>query len=65
MNKALHGLNIGARLDVNKVTLSEWFDRWLIDYMKPTLRPSTYQSYEMDLRLHVKPYVGHITLKAL
>jgi integrase len=65
MNKALHEMSIGARLDVNKVTLSEWLDRWLIDYMKPSLRPNTYQSYEMDLRLHVKPYVGSIRLKDL
>jgi integrase len=65
MTKAMYELNIGARLDVNKVTLSGWLDRWLVDYMKLSLRPTAYQVYETNLRLHVKPHVGHITLKAL
>ncbi len=65
MNKALHEISIGARLDQNKVTLSECLDRWLIDYMKPNLRPGAYQSYETNLRLHVKPHIGHIPLKSL
>jgi len=56
---------LGVRLDQNKVTLSEWLDRWLIDYMKPSLRPTTYLNYTNDLRLHVRPYVGNIKLKDL
>lgn len=65
MTKALHEMNIGARLDASKVTLGEWLERWLHDYMKLILRPTAYQVYEVNLRLHVKPYVSHITLKAL
>ncbi len=65
MTKALHELNIGAHIDPNKITLGEWLDTWLKDYMKPNLRPTAYLSYEMNLRLHVKPYVGHIPLRAL
>jgi len=57
--------NLGARIDVNKVTFGGWLDRWLIDYMKLSLKPTAYLVYETNLRLHVKPQVGHIALKAL
>jgi integrase len=65
MTKAMYEMNIGVRLDAARVTLSEWLDRWLADYMKMNLRPTAYQVYDGNLRLHVKPYVGHITLKEL
>ena len=62
---ALAALNTGTYIEPSKITLGEWLDRWLIDYMKLSLRPTAYQVYETNLRLHVKPHVGHITLKAL
>jgi integrase len=65
ITEALHEQNIGAFIDPTKITLREWLDRWLIDYMKLSLRPTAYQVYETNLRLHVKPYVGRIALKAL
>jgi integrase len=57
--------SLGARLDQDKVTLSEWLDRWLANYMQEKLRDTVYPSYEMNIRRHVKPYIGHITLKSL
>jgi len=56
---------LNTRLDQNKVTLSEWLDRWLINYKKKGLRPTVYPSYEREIRPHVKPYIGNITLRAL
>ncbi len=57
--------SLGARLDQDKVTVSEWLDRWMTNYMRKKLRPTVYPSYEMNFRLHVKPYIGHIALKSL
>jgi len=42
----------------SKMTLSEWLDRWLNEYMIFTIRESTWDSYASMIRTHVKPYLG-------
>jgi Phage integrase, N-terminal SAM-like domain len=42
---------------------SEWLDTWLWEYKKPRLRPSSFDSYEMLVRCHLKPALGHIVLQ--
>ena len=46
------------------VTVGEWMDRWLEKYARPTVKLSTYCSYELYIRAHIKPYysVGHISV---
>ena len=41
----------------SKITLSEWLDRWL-EQMPATLRPSTLEHYQKDMKNHVIPYLG-------
>ncbi len=45
-----------------KVTLSEFIDIWLADYVKPTLAPQTYHFYQTICRLYIKKHLGHIRL---
>ena len=40
------------------ITVGEWMDRWLEKYAKPTVKLSTYCSYEQLIRSHVKPQIG-------
>ena len=40
------------------ITLGEWLGRWLEDYKKPTLRPSTFAGYSKDIANHILPYLG-------
>ena len=47
----------------HKLTLGEWLDTWLWEYKKPHVRPSTFDSYEMLVRCHLKPALGHIALQ--
>lgn len=47
------------------VTLGEWLDLCLDVYMKPTLKQSTYLSYESYIRVHFKPALGNIYLRDL
>ena len=42
----------------SKMTLGEWLDRWLNEYMIFTIRESTWDSYASMIRTHVKPYLG-------
>ena len=42
----------------SSITLGEWLGRWLEDYKKPTLRPSTYAGYSKVIANHILPYLG-------
>jgi integrase len=44
--------------------LGAFLDQWLIT-VRPTLRPSTYASYEGIVRLHLVPEIGRVTLEKL
>ena len=55
----------GEYVDVNKLTVGEWLDGWLKEYALPSVRQSTYVSYEGNTRLHVKPEIGDIKLQSL
>ena len=46
----------------DKMTVIEWCELWLETYGKPNMRPSTYETYEGNLRLHVKPGIGNLPL---
>ena len=47
------------------VTVSEWLPFCLETYMRPTLKQSTYLSYESYIRVHLNPALGNIQLKEL
>lgn len=42
----------------SNITLSEWLDKWLNDYMKFTVRESTWRSYKTYIENHIKPNLG-------
>ena len=42
----------------SRMTLGEWLDKWLDEYMIFTLRESTMQSYRMMVNHYIKPYLG-------
>ena len=45
--------------------LGDYLDYWLAEVIKPNRRPSTYELYEVNVRLHLKPRLGHAPLKRL
>lgn len=47
------------------ITLGEWMDRWLESYAKPTVKLSTYCSYEQYIRSHIKPQIGILYMNRL
>lgn len=42
----------------SSITLGEWLERWLNEYKKPILRPSTYAGYSKDIANHILQYLG-------
>lgn len=55
----------GTYADPGKLTVGEWVDTWLNDYMKNSLRQTTFESYKVQVDKHINPAIGHIKLKDL
>jgi integrase len=47
------------------VTLHEWLQYWLQHVIKPKREPTTYETYEILVRVHIDPALGHIRLGRL
>ena len=47
------------------MSLGEWLDKWLDEYMIFTLRESTMQSYRMIVNHYIKPHLGKKPLTSL
>jgi len=52
----------GTYREPSKLTVAEWFTIWLNDYMKPSLRPTTWESYKYQVNGHIIPALGHLKL---
>ena len=48
-----------------RMTLGEWADRWLEDYAKPSVKTTTYESYESYIRNQIKPNIGNVRLSQI
>ena len=47
------------------ITLGDWLDRWLEVYIRPTVKLSTYCSYELYIKGHIKPNIGGLYMNTL
>lgn len=60
MQDALKDVRAGTYVPPSTATLGEWLDVWLREYVRPSVRKTTYAQYESLTRLHVKPALaGH------
>ena len=48
-----------------KMSLGEWLDRWMNEYMIFTLRESTLRSYQSTIKNYIKPNLGDKPLSFL
>jgi integrase len=55
----------GLTYDAGNLTLTPYLDRWLADSVRDTVRQRTWERYEQIARVHIKPSLGLIKLKAL
>ena len=56
----LQDIEKGLLPDAATMTLAEWLDCWLTDYIKPNVRVKTYEKYEDCLYGYIKPALGHL-----
>jgi integrase len=55
----------GLIFDADKLKVEEYLDRWLSDSVSDTVKVTTFERYEQITRLHLKPALGRVKLKAL
>jgi len=63
--KWLEQVQGGLMPDADKVTVGEWIDRWLQDYVKPNVRIKSYDKYEGCLCDYVKPKFANMQLSKI
>ena len=64
LREALSQLDKGLYVKPTKLTVGQWLDEWLNSHAA-ALSPRTRVSYEMIVRQHLKPALGHILLPEL
>ncbi len=55
----------GIVFDDENLTVEKYLDRWLSDSVRGSVRVSTHERYRQIVRLHIKPVIGRVRLKAL
>ena len=65
LTEALANINKGIYSINSEYTLSQWLRKWLELYALPTIKQSTYVSYESYVRLHLVPELGKSKLSSL
>lgn len=64
--KALAEYNNGGQIDKPaEISLSDYFDIWLKQYVEVNLRPKTQASYKGIINNHIRPKIGHYKLNAI
>lgn len=62
---ALRDQQQGLLIGTEGQSVGQFLEHWLESSAKPAVRPSTYRSYAMHVRLHLKPAFGSIKLTKL
>lgn len=65
LTELLRELDTGGYVEPTKLTLGEFLERWLRDYVKPKLKPTTASRYASITDQHLIPALGHIPLAKL
>jgi integrase len=65
LRQAMADADRGLVFDADNLGLSEYLDRWLSDSVRDTVKATTFERYEQIVRLHLKPALGRLKLKAV
>lgn len=64
MQAAIAEMNSGTYLEPLKMTVGEWLDIWVAEYLG-NAKPHTKKSYEGVIKNHIKPAIGAVKLTSL
>ena len=63
--KLLSELNSGSYAEPARMSVSQFFDRWLADYAKPKVSSKTFERYQEMIDGHIRPALGAYLLPKL
>ncbi len=63
--RLLNELNTGAYVEPARMSVGEFFDRWLADYAKPKVSSKTFERYQEMIDGHIRPALGAYLLPKL
>lgn len=63
--EVLYQLDNDTYIKPGKISVAEYLERWLKDYVKPNLSPCGFERYESVVRVHLIPSFGAIPLTQL
>lgn len=61
----LENIQQGMSVDHDKMTVGDWSERWLKEYVKPHVRPRTCEKYRSCFDRYVIPFYGAMPLREL
>ena len=64
LTRITNDLDEDIYLEPCRMKLGVWLDTWLKDYTG-NVKPKTYSAYERHVRVHIKPYLGNVSLNKL
>ncbi len=65
LREAMTDADRGLIFDCPDLKLGEYLDSWPSNSVKDTIRPRTWERYESICRVHIKPALGRVKLRAL
>jgi integrase len=65
LTTALGKAQSGRLPEPSKITMGQWLSTWLEEYMRPSLRATTFESYRTQIEKHLIPGLGAIRLTRL
>ena len=65
LTEKLRELDTGMFIDIISITVSDYFKYWVEECCIPNQSPTTYESYQKNINLHINPIIGDIKLKDL
>ena len=65
LTKAMADRDGRITFDAGTITVSEYLDRWMKDSVRGTVRLSTVERHEINVRVHINPALGQVKLKSL
>jgi integrase len=65
LTRAMAGQDDGLFFDADNLKVGQYLERWLMDSVLDTVRPTTYERYEQIVRIHIRPALGGVKLKNL
>jgi integrase len=65
LRQAMADADRGLIFDADNLKVGEYLDRWLSDSVSDTVKATTFERYEQIARVHLKPALGRVKLKAL